>query len=195
MASKLGIKNVFGILSQVPCRPPPSFDPATAAEVWFMSLQDIADDDLIAAALAFARSSESDWWPALGKLLTFLPQRAQLVVTPEDANVEWGYLLEQLRKRGGRYNPPFVGSGPKPVGGWYLADDPIRRAALEAGLLAIGGWDALCNTTDEQIPAARAAFRKAYEATVARANRDREEGNIVALLEQRTGQKLLGGAR
>lgn len=61
------------------------------AEVWVMTLGDLSDAQLHAAALAWLREPDTKWWPAPGPLRALAPAAAQrqleapdLVLTPDD---------------------------------------------------------------------------------------------------------------
>lgn len=116
-----------------------------------------------------------------------------------DPDGAWGLLLRLVSKHG-HPDPPQIGDEPEPeyrlepvpgnnalrrVRGagrprWRLHEDPSLCAAIEAGLLAVGGWNALCRR-EENDPAAAASFRRAYQTHLERAS---QAGDTSALLER-----------
>jgi hypothetical protein len=183
MATKRGIITAFALLGQGGVHQPQAIrdEPEATVSMWHTLLADLSDEDLTAAVMRYLRAPDSQFWPTPGKLLDLAPSR-QKAIAANDADSEWGYLLECVRRKGWP-NPP----GER----WQLAEDPLRKEALEAGLRSVGGWAALCALETDQMAAARAAFRTAYRAIVERREQDGQTGQVLALIEG--GRKRLPG--
>lgn len=192
MPSNRAIKNAFALLTSAGVRPPDDWSrpvaegepkpAATTARVWQETLPELEDDELIAATKAYLRTASCAFWPQPGTLLALLPHRA--ADPADDGDRAFGVLVELFRRHG-RGNPPRTSRYMPPKAHrirdrftkairewippedppWFLDADPVRRNAMERGLDAVGGWDAL--DQPDALAAHRAAFRHAFTATIA----------------------------
>ena len=122
-----------------------------AIKLYQALLPDLDDQAFEEAIFGYLRAG-SAFWPTPGQLLTFAPGRKIKEIS--DAGEAWGELLS-LASGHGRHDPP----GDR----WSLSDDPDKDRRMASGLLAVGGWTALCNSDTRDHTAHRAAFRTAYE--------------------------------
>ena len=127
-------------------------------------LAGLSDEQFIAAAKAYALSGER-FWPTPGQLLALVPvdPSAELM---RSGDLAWGHILAGLGTKWGIYRWPWRQPGPPEDGRVRLHADPDADAALWAGIDAVGGWAAFCAGSPSDA-ANRAAFRSAYEATIA----------------------------
>lgn len=180
-----------------------------AVALWREALADVADEQLVVAATRLiTRPRDGNghrFWPqpadvremlGLGELLN--PGRPSRTMDPDSA---WGQIL-QLASLKGRDNPPQFGNAPPEgepafeeivVNGvkkmkrirrpgalrWRLSDDPAVCAAMEAGVLAVGGWAVVCGDTDQLVH----GFRRAYQAEWRRG--EARIGELVSQIEAR----------
>lgn len=114
-------------------------------------LPDLDDQAFEQAVFGYLRAG-SAFWPTPGQLLHFAP--GTRVKEISDAGEAWGELLA-LASDHGRTDPP----GER----WRLAEDTDKERRMASGLLAVGGWQALCNSDTRDHTAHRAAFRTAYD--------------------------------
>lgn len=182
------IEVLFQQLLGLGCRPPKALESAQgmafAVKTWAEVLADIDPRSMQGAVMRYARSRESRFWPTPGVLVELIQDLQQ---APDDqAGEQWGRLLRLASARG-RSNPP----GER----WRLHDDPDIDAKMTAGLEAVGGWIALCNSTASQHTAHRAAFRQAYEAKTKAQQTQQERKAIGALIERRLGRLIDKGKK
>jgi hypothetical protein len=191
MLSEHAILNAFEILEASGCKPPEAW--AVKADglargllSWRQVLADVTEAELERAIVAHLRSSPTPFWPMPGRLL-------HLARPPEtdDADEAWGELGMKIR-RFGAYNPPATAASD---GTWTLDPDPVRRAAFEAGVAALGGWGQVCATlrTDDDNAAMRASFRAAYRSSRQRSAQAKEAATVSAILAGADLGKLLAG--
>lgn len=127
-------------------------------------LAGLTDEQFVAAAKTYALSGER-FWPTPGQLLALVPTDPSVELL-RSGDLAWGYLTSN-RHRWGTYSWPWREAGPPQDGRTRLHADPDVEAALWAGIDAVGGWQGWCAMRVEGVAAERAAFRTAYEATIA----------------------------
>ena len=155
MASKDAIERGLAALTHcIQNQPAPMLQEGgmeAAITIWQDVLSDLDDQAFEHAVFAYLRGG-SAFWPTPGQILHFAPGRKVKAIS--DAGEAWGELLRMASDHG-RNDPP----GER----WSLSDDQDRNRRLSSGLQAVGGWQALCNSTARDHTAHRAAFRGAYE--------------------------------
>jgi hypothetical protein len=194
MISASGIAATFELLNAAGYKPPQDLTQPSAMKaavlVWSMVWGDQTDDALQHATIAFLREAKA-FWPKPGELLAMVPgARAELV---DEGDLAWGTLIQCVR-RYGTYRPPGIASAhaPRDEATWDLRSVfEERTAAAEAGLLAVGGWQALCRLEDEGVMAARAAFRTAFRGVVTRGALAIQEQAVAGLLDGRVADPQL----
>jgi hypothetical protein len=148
-----------------------------AASLWATILADLSPDDLKRAFAAWSRTHDQRFWPTPGQLHALARPPAE-----DHADADWGALCTAV-VRYGSYNPPATSER---QGTWTLHTDDRRRAAMEAGVAAIGGWSMLCATlrTDDDNAPMRASFRVAYR---------EQRRQVAAAVEAETIRQILAG--
>lgn len=181
MVTKDDVLGAFTALELAGLRPPQKWlasedDLNGAVAIWQQVLADMTGTELRRAIVAYLRSDKAAFWPMPGQLL-HLAKPAEI----DDGDLAWG-KLGCLIRRFGSYSPPATSNT---EGTWVLDDDPQRRAAMEAGLEALGGWRQACGSMRENEDNApmRASFRAAYRAHRQRAMQTRESETVRAILE------------
>jgi len=174
-----------------------------AIRVWVGILGDLEAAELLAAVVRYLRGPDCRWFPPPGVLLDLVPGRRLL----DDSDASFGEVLELVR-RYGRGNPPTPATRLEAKRehqreAWALdAEDLDRDQALHDGIGSCGGWRGLCDMTQAQLGANRAAFRSAYRGTRERFHGERDtavakriEGGGLLLLELEDGPPRRGGFR
>lgn len=127
-----------------------------AVKTWAALLQDISDEQLSQAVMAYLRDpTVCQWWPQPGLLLARVPERrAALIDTADEA---WGVLMRLAQVHG--WVPPSPTT-------WSLDEAAQSRglspAGMAAGLRAVGGLRQLGMTQESELGFHRNAFRAAY---------------------------------
>jgi len=140
MASEAGILRVIEILRDAGCRAPEGWagrKPSEIARSWATLLPDIDDEELGAAAVAWARgtSKEHQFWPMPGQLVELArPQGDAKAAVEALASADFAALVAAYHRAGGAH----MAEGPK-----RLALDPDRDGRLRAALAAVGDWAAV----------------------------------------------------
>lgn len=140
MASERGIKQAISILRAAGCRTPDGWatmDPADVVRSWTLLLNDISDEELGAAAVAWARgtSKEHQFWPMPGQLVELArPQGDAKAAVEALASADFAAMVAAYHRAGGAH----MAEGPK-----RLALDPDRDERLRAALAAVGDWAAV----------------------------------------------------
>lgn len=154
------IRDVFGIFDAAGLRPPAVMSDPGRVEgviaVWRAALADCTGFELRTAAIAYVGSTASSWYPPPGALREHIDRP-----TAESA---WGDLLADVQV--------FGASG---------VDLDQLDPATAAGVEAVGGLRALGDLSVSDLAAARAAFRRGWEAAEKRERRRMYEAAITGL--------------
>ena len=156
MASGQGIVIVWKTLSAAGCKGGPAGqeDKKLVMPVWRACFRGVDDRELMEMALGHLSDPHAcQWWPQPGLLLKY--RRAARQLEAADADLAWGRLLQLVQRRGRYQGAPD-----------RFAETPAEEAAYQRALLACGGWEAICNLTDDGIPSMRACWRQAFRATI-----------------------------
>ncbi|MFH1464719.1 MAG: hypothetical protein ABIO70_10065 [Pseudomonadota bacterium] len=177
MITRAHILQLFALLEAGGCRPQPTLGSDdfldVAVATWSALLADLEPEELMAAAVAFLRTPDSNWWPTPGRLLSLTPGRAADEI--DDAPEAWALVMRALHDQG-RDRPP-----PKD---WAPFGNPARDEALRWALKSIGYWRDLCLQDIGVLETSiRAAFRDAYRAARQRQRLARQETGTQRLIE------------
>lgn len=164
MATEAGIVRVFAFLRHAGCKAPEGWAgvrPSEIAASWAMLLPDVSDEDLGAAAVAFARQGgkAAAFFPAPGDLLALASPRGDGKAALETlATADFEGLLLVYHRNGGRYAQVT-----------RLSRDDARNARMTTALDTIGGWPAVrraCDAEDDgfTMGALRRSWSTAYRA-------------------------------
>lgn len=171
MASEAGIVQVLEILRDAGCRAPESWagrKPSQIAQSWALLLTDIDDDELGAAAVAWARgtSKEHQFWPMPGQLVELArPQGDAKAAVDALASADFAALIAAYNRAGGVH----MAEPPK-----RLVLDPERDSRLRAALAGVGDWAAVRRAMVAEddgfaLSALQRAWTSAYRAQVPQA--------------------------
>ena len=197
MPSNKAIIESFGVLGAAGVQGGPADKGQidAAAKVWGMVLGDLTDADLEKAVIAYLRDEKvCQFWPQPGVLLARAPGRKPPL---DDSSEVWGEVCAWTRDSrnavgilypSDRSRPAPWAEG-APVCEGQPARDPIRDAAIRAGVRAMNGLTALLNVGDphlstDTLPALRKAFRDAYSSAKTTELRGAESQAIAALTDQ-----------
>lgn len=203
MASKETIRRAFQTFVALELREAPTTPEALAARlmVWEPLMLDVSDADFDLAVIGYLRDPvDSDFFPRTpGKVMKYAPGRKPPV---DDSAEAWGeasaWIQDSTNAMGILY--PSARSRPAPWAEGAPARpgdpprDPIRDAAIRAGLKTMGGAIALLNLGDpnlstDTLPALRKAFRDAYSSAKTTALRE-AEGQVVAALTSSGAKRI-----
>jgi len=149
---------------------------ADAAEVeavvdtWVMLLGDVSDATLAQAAVEIARSPGA-WWPEPGQVLDACRQKPMALTGPE----VWGLVKPRLN----RYRTAEQA----------LADvvPPAYLPTVLCAIDSVGGWGALCDSTEAEEPHTQRRLGEAYTIATSRTAYVAETETAGRLLELRRG--------
>ncbi len=172
------IETIFHLLESAGYTKPAQWDTTEKLDqailTYTMALRGLTDEEAIAAYDAFSQDPKARFWPKPGELIGYAPKRQLDDI--DDSDSAWGSLLECVRSHGW-IDPPNQPDG------WRLDPDPIRCAAMMAGLSACGGWRGLCHSDASANTANRASFRAAYRAHKQRKSITTRQEDTARLLE------------
>lgn len=160
MASEAGIMRVFAILRDAGCRAPDGWagrEPSKIVPSWALLLTDISDEELGAAAVAWARgtSKEHQFWPMPGQLVELArPQGDAKAAVDALAAADFAAIVAAYNRAGGAHmtKPPE-----------RVTLDPARNGRLLAALGSVGDWAALRRAmVAEDDGFALSAFQRAW---------------------------------
>jgi hypothetical protein len=177
MASEAGILRVIEILRDAGCRAPEGWagrKPSEIARSWSLLLTDMDDEELGAAAVAWARgtSKEHQFWPMPGQLVELArPQGDAKAAVEALASADFA-LVRQMYSLAGSKSVERV------------SRDADRNARVMAALETVGGWTAWRRAASAEddgftLNALQRAWTNAYRAQV-------PQGHARALLEATT---------
>lgn len=194
MATKAAVSAIFHKLmaSEVAGGPKTPETFKLAVDDWVDILADVTDEDLANAYRGYRRDPKAcQFWPQPGTLMSYAPGRKPPV---DDSAEAWGeasaWIQDSTNAMGILYPSARSRLAPwaegAPVRPGDPPRDPIRDAAIRAGVKTMGGAIALLNLGDphlstDTLPALRKAFRDAYASAKTTALRE-AEGQVVAAL-------------
>lgn len=213
MPSSKAIVESFGVLGAAAVQGGPTTKGQidAAAKVWGMVLGDLSDADLESAIMAYLRDEKvCQFWPQPGVILARAPGRKAPIDDSAEAWGEASSWIQDSRNAIGILYPssrsrPAPWAEGAPVDPGAPPRDPIRDAAIRAGVQTMGGAIALLNLGDphlstDTLPALRKAFRDAYTSAKATALREVEGQAVAALtssgakqIERLPGPAPIGG--
>jgi len=137
--------------------------------VWLAAFAGLSDGDLSAAIDGWIRSTAT-YWPRPGQLFDYVPRFYAYGVEAEEM---WSRVMAAAATRYRAMKPGHDFS-------WH--DHHAVDAATQAGVDALGGWSAIAEPDLRQVGGwDRAAFRRAYDRSLARARRVAVSANAAPL--------------